>query len=86
MPSTTIHFPDHVLAELDQTAVRRGISRNKFVIEACKAAVARDQGAWPEDFFNLGLSDEDQQLLSEGAAEMDNAIYSHRRNSGAAAL
>ena len=86
MPSTTIHFPDQILAEIDRTAKRHKISRNKFVIEACLAAVAQDQGEWPEDYFNLYLSEEDEKLLREAASEMDEAIYRNRRNRGASAL
>lgn len=86
MPSTTIHFPDQILTEIDRTADRQKISRNKFVIEACQAAVARDHGDWPEEFFNLHLSEEDEKLLREAVSEMDKAIYRNRRNRGTPAL
>ena len=86
MGSTTIHFPDKILAEIDQAAKGRNISRNKFVIEACKTAVACEQGEWPEDFFNLHLSEEDEKLLRETASEMEIIIFQNRRNRGASAL
>jgi len=50
MPSTTIHFPPDLLERIDAVARRRGISRNKFVIQACENAVAHDAGEWLEGF------------------------------------
>ncbi len=86
MSSTTIHFPDQILTEIDQAAKGHNISRNKFVIKACKAAVACEQGEWPEDFFNLHLAEEDEKLLRETASEMEIIIFQNRRNRGASAL
>jgi predicted transcriptional regulator len=86
MPSTTIHFPDEILRRLDEAAGEHGISRNRYVLEACKEALDREEGHWPEGFFDSELSDEDQSLLHEGAAEMEEAIYSYRRNRGAPLL
>ncbi len=86
MPSTTIHFPDQILTEIDHAAKGHNISRNKFVIEACKAAVACEQGEWPEDYFNLHLAEEDEILLRETTSEMEISIFQNRRNRGASAL
>jgi hypothetical protein len=86
MPTTTIHFPQEVLQRIDLVAHRRGISRNKFVIQACEQAVAGDSGQWPEGFFDLELSAADQALLNEAAAEMDEAIRQSRANRGAPLL
>jgi hypothetical protein len=86
MPTTTIHFPSEVLQRIDLVARRRGISRNKFVIQACEQAVAGDSGQWPESFFDLELSPDDQALLNEAAVEMDEAIQRSRANRGAPLL
>jgi len=86
MPSTTIHFPPDVLQRIDATAHRRGISRNRFVIQACEQAVAGDSGQWPDGFFEPGLSPDDQALLNEAAAEMDEAVRRNRANRGAPLL
>ena len=82
MPSTTFHIPDDILREIDRLAEKRNISRNKLVIEACKAELARDAGEWPERFFFPRVSREEQNLLREATAEMENAVYEHRRNRG----
>ena len=86
MPSTTVHIPDKILADIDRIATARGLSRNRFVIEACKEAIAGDQGNWSKDFFTLDLSDEDTHLLQTATLEMDQAIYQNRRNRGAPVL
>lgn len=86
MPSTTIHFPDAVLADIDRAAREMGVSRNRYVIEACRAAIDRKNGTWPVGFFDAQLSEADAALLCEAAREMDNAIQANRRNRGVPAL
>lgn len=86
MPTTTIHFPQEVLRRVDAVAHRRGISRNRFVIQACEQAVAGDAGQWPEGFFELSLSPDDQVLLNQAATEMEAAMMSSRANRGAPLL
>ena len=86
MPSTTIHFPDETLEKIDAVARRRGVSRNRFVIEACEEAVAEDAGEWPPGFFDLDLSDEDRRLLQTAGKELEAASMKNRRNRGAPLL
>ena len=86
MPSTTVHLPTEILKSIDTVARRRGISRNKFVIQACKEAVSRDAGEWPEGFFNLQLSSRDEDLLNEACNELENRVLSRRKNRGALLL
>ena len=86
MPTTTIHFPQEVLRRVDAVAHRRGISRNRFVIQACEQAVAGDSGQWPEGFFELELSPDDQALLNRAAAELEEAVARSRSNRGAPLL
>ena len=86
MPSTTIHFPDPILSDIDRAATEKNISRNKFVIEACQAALARNAGAWPDLFFDLQLTEEDKRLLRDAVGEMEEVIYLHRQNRGAPLL
>ena len=80
MPSTTVHIPDKLLSKMDQIVKEKGISRNRFIIQACEQALNNDAGQWPEDFFEPGLSDEKLRLLREGVAEMEEAIMNMRRN------
>jgi len=80
MPSTTVHIPDKLLAELDNAVKHKGISRNRFIMEACKIALENDAGQWPGDFFETDLGEEDLNLLREGADEMITAIGRMRRN------
>jgi len=86
MPTTTIHFPEGVLRRVDAVAHRRGISRNRFVIQACEQAVAGDSGQWPEQFFELELSPSDQMLLNQATVELEEAVARSRSNRGAPLL
>ncbi len=86
MPTTTIHFPEEVLRRVDAVAQRRGISRNRFVIQACEQAVAGDAGQWPDGFFEPGLSADDQELLEQAVTEMEEAVQRNRANRGAPLL
>jgi uncharacterized protein (DUF1778 family) len=86
MPTTTIHFPTDILQRIDTVARRQGISRNKFVIQACELAVAGDSGQWPEGFFELELSADDRELLNEAATELNDAVLRNRANRGASLL
>jgi len=86
MPSTTIHFPEEILAKIDTAAHKHGVSRNKYFLIACETALEKEEGEWPEDFFNLNLNDEDFHLLSESSKEIENSIYANRLNRGAPVL
>jgi Arc/MetJ-type ribon-helix-helix transcriptional regulator len=80
MPSTTVHIPDPLLSKIDQLVKEKGISRNRFIVQACEEALNNSAGRWPEDFFELDLSNENLSLLREGVAEMEEAIISMRKN------
>ena len=73
LPSTTVHFPQDLLDHLDQIARRRGISRNRYVVESCRAATAQDDGEWPAGFFDLDPGDSVAEL-QEAVDEMEGAI------------
>ena len=83
MPSTTVHFPPEILERIDALARRRGISRNRLVIDACESEVARDAGEWPEGFFHLDLSSADREMLRQAARELESEVLARRRNRGA---
>jgi hypothetical protein len=80
MPSTTVHIPDPLLSKMDQIVREKGISRNRFIVQACEQAVVNDAGEWPEDFFESDLSGGDLRLLREGVAEMEEAIIRMRKS------
>jgi hypothetical protein len=86
MPSTTVHLPDDLLREVDRLAERRGISRNRLVIEALSEEVARDAGEWPEEFFSAPPGRDDLELLREATLELEAAVTSARRSRGAPLL
>jgi hypothetical protein len=86
MPSTTVHFPPDTLKQIDAVARRRGVSRNRFVIEACDRAVAEDAGEWPRRFFEPGLTEEELRILREAGTELEQQVLSARRNRGAPLL
>ena len=85
MPSTTVHFPQDLLECIDQIAQRRGISRNRHVVESCRAASAQDDGEWPEGFFHLDPDDSIAEL-QDAVDEMEDAIRAHRSSRGAVLL
>jgi hypothetical protein len=80
MPSTTVHIPDRLLSRIDEIVKEKGISRNRFVIEACEQAFDIDAGQWPEGFFEDEPSKKDLKLLKEGVKEMEQLIIQRRRN------
>jgi hypothetical protein len=80
MPSTTVHIPDALLTKIDQIVSEQGISRNRFIIQACEEALQNNAGRWPEDFFEPDLSAANLRLLKEGVAEMEAAIMQMRKN------
>ena len=80
MPSTTVHIPDTLLTEIDRIVNEKGISRNRFIIQACEEALKNSAGQWPADFFELNLSGANLRLLKEGVVEMESAILQMWRN------
>ena len=80
MPSTTVPIPNRLLSRIDEIVKEKGISRNRFVIEACEQAFDNDAGQWPEGFFEDEPSKKDLKLLKEGVKEMEKAILRMRRN------
>ncbi len=86
MATTTIHIPDSLLADIDRVAGASGMSRNRFVTEACRDAVNRSGGDWPDGFFRRERSPGDRKLLAEAAREMEREIMAARRNRGVTAL
>ena len=86
MGTTTIHVPDNLLADIDHAASSSGMSRNRFVIEACREAVHRFGGEWPDGFFTIPGSSSDHELLAEATRDMEREIESARRNRGAPTL
>ena len=80
MPSTTVHIPDPLLSKMDQIVKEKGVSRNRFIIQACEQAVISNAGEWPEGFFEPDLSGDDLRLLREGVAEMEEAIIRMRKS------
>ena len=80
MPSTTVHIPDALLTKIDRIVNEQGISRNRFIIQACEEALKNSAGKWPEDFFEPDLSAANLRLLREGVAEMEATIIRMRKN------
>jgi len=80
MPSTTVHIPDPLLSKMDQIVKETGISRHRFIVQACEQAVINDAGEWPDNFFEPDLSADGLRLLREGVAEMEEAIIRMRKS------
>ena len=80
MASTSVHFPESLVEELDRIAKERGVSRNRLIVEACRRVV-RERDAWPADFFsNKHLSPDDLSEIEGGAAEFSDSVLSARRS------
>ena len=84
MPSTTVYFPPPLLDRIDAIARRQGVSRNKFVIGACREAITKDAGTWPEGFFDPALTADELALLRAAGTDLERSILSARRNRDAA--
>lgn len=79
MRSTSVHLPSRLIEGLDRLAKERGTSRNRVIVEACENLLAADRGTWPEGLFAVQIAPEDLQILRQTGAEMEEAIYSSRR-------
>lgn len=82
MPSTTVHIPDKLLSKIDQIVKEKGISRNRYIVEACELALINSAGQWPDGFFETELNKKDLQLLKQGVMEMEEAILVSRKSRG----
>ena len=81
MASTSVHLPNELLERLDRMARESGRSRNRLIIEACEAFVARARDNWPEGFFSGGeLDPADVRALQGSLAEWLKGLESSRRN------
>ena len=86
MATTTIHVPGSLLATIDRAAASRGVSRNRFVLDACREALARNGGEWPAGMFDAPLKPDDQALLTQATKELEGIVAAGRRNRGAVLL
>ena len=82
MASTTFHIPDEILHEIDRAARGKGMSRNRFVLQACNEALARQAGEWPSGFFESAYSVEEERLLSEAAWDLERGVLARRGSRG----
>lgn len=85
--NTSVHFPDDLLEALDRMAARRGVSRNRVIVESCRRAVDRwnkpeeKKKISREEFFSdRHLSRADLRLLRRGHGDFDRALVSARRS------
>lgn len=81
MPSSSVHLPESLLKALDRVAKRRGVSRNRLIVEACKAVVGGSDRRWPDDFFaNDRLPERDLELLQSTFEEWLGDLRTSRRS------
>lgn len=80
VPSTSVHFPEGLLAELDRLAEERGVSRNRVIVDSCRQ-VLRARRQWPDGFFsNAHRTQDELRELEEGADAFARAIAAARRS------
>lgn len=85
MATTTVHIADETLRRIDAIAARRGVSRNRVVVDALNSAIEHDRGSWGADFFELPSPDHLAEIV-EAVAELEADIVRARRNRGAVLL
>lgn len=80
MATTSIHLPGDLLEQLDRTAGELGVSRNRLIVDACRDSLERRRPRWPDGFFSGShLSEEDRELLREGAGQWTEELLAARR-------
>ncbi|RMH19100.1 MAG: hypothetical protein D6696_11530 [Acidobacteria bacterium] len=80
MPSTSVHFPDSLLAELNHLASEAGVSRNRLIVEACRETLRRRR-RWPPGFFDDSrFRTMDLQDLRASATSFEQGLAAARRN------
>lgn len=81
MPSTSVHIPEELLRQLDRAAKERHISRNRLIIEACRALLREGLSDWPDDFFAPDrLPERDLALLRSTFDDWSAKLESARRS------
>jgi metal-responsive CopG/Arc/MetJ family transcriptional regulator len=48
--ATTVHIPSELLRAVDEQAKRLKLTRNRFIIQALKHALAEQASGWSDDF------------------------------------
>ena len=87
MASTSVHLSPELVAKLDEVASRRGVSRNRVIVEACQELVAAERGQWPAGFFDdTDRSPEQLALLRDAGAELEEHVLAARRDRQVAPL
>ena len=81
MPSSSVHLPHGLLAQLDALARRLGVSRNRVIVDACRRAVETDAGEWPPGFFDHSHYSREEREELEGAHDELMSIIEASRSS-----
>jgi hypothetical protein len=77
----SVHLPGGLLEQLERTAKRRRVSRNRLIVEACRAIVGEAQNTWPDDFFaRRDLRPGDLELLRSTFEDWSRGIHAARRS------
>lgn len=80
MPSTSVHFPSSILENLDCLAAESGVSRNRLIVDACRAVLQRRR-TWPEGLFDeTRLDPGELEDLRAGAEDFENSLLKARRS------
>lgn len=75
-----------MLDRVDSIARRRGLSRNRLVIESLERTIDEDAGEWPQAFFEPPGDPGDRELLEDATIELERAVSAARHNRGAPLL
>jgi hypothetical protein len=70
--------------ELERAARRRGVSRNRLIVEACRSILGQGAREWPDGFFAPErLSRGDRAVLRRSFHEWSDRIRAARRSKNA---
>ena len=81
--ATTVHIPIELLRAVDERAKRLKLTRNRFVIEALKRALAEQVSGWSDEFVQgLASTTADPDMVDD----LMQAIRSNRTSKKAPGL
>jgi predicted transcriptional regulator len=81
VPSSSVHLPAELIERLDRVAKQTHSSRNRIIVRACEAYLARAQRSWPDDFFTEDrLSSAERKELRRSLAAWLEDLAAGRRS------
>ena len=74
MATSSVYFPEDLVARLDRQAASKGVSRNQLIVEACRELLREKEDQWPEGFFDP-LPKDEARLIKEALVDVEKDRY-----------